>query len=57
MNIGLRALLLIVAVILFVLAAITDDNTADLLAFGLACMAGSFLVGDLGLPGMGRRGR
>jgi hypothetical protein len=49
MNVGLRTLLLIVAVVLFVLAALTDSNGADLLAFGLACLAGAFVVDELGI--------
>ena len=48
MRFGLRSILLAVAVLLFVVAALTDDNYADLLAFGLAAFAASFLVDDLG---------
>ena len=48
MNFGLGAILLLVAVVLFVLAAFTDDNYQDLLALGLAAFAGSFLAGSLG---------
>jgi hypothetical protein len=49
MNLGLRTILLIVAVVLFVLAALTDSNSFDLLAFGLACLAGAFVVDELGV--------
>ena len=42
MNLGLRALLLIAAVILFVFAAISDSNFGDLLVWGLACLAARF---------------
>lgn len=49
MNLGLRAILLIVAIILFVLAAVTDASAADLLAFGLACLAAAFVVDELGI--------
>ena len=49
MRFGLRALLLVVAVVLFVLAVLLDENAGDLLAIGLALMAGAMLVGDLGL--------
>ena len=49
---GLRALLLIVAVVLFALAALTDTRYNDYLAGGLACMAGALLVESLGLGGM-----
>jgi len=48
MNLGLGAILLLVAVVLFVLAAFTDDNYADLVALGLAAFAGSFLAGSMG---------
>ncbi len=46
MVVGLRPLLLIIAVVLFVLAGI-DDNF-DLLSIGLACFAGSLLAGEMG---------
>jgi hypothetical protein len=49
MRFGLRGLLLIVAVVLFILAVVLDENGFDLLAIGLALMAGAMLVGDLGL--------
>jgi hypothetical protein len=55
LNLGLRALLLIAAVILFVAAALSDDNYADLLAFGLACLAGAFLLGETGFARFGKR--
>ncbi len=53
---GLRALLLVVAVILFVLAALTDKNNADYLAWGLACTAAGLLVESLGLGSIGLGG-
>jgi hypothetical protein len=49
MRLGIRSLLLIVAVVLLVLAAIVDDNSFDLLALGLAAFAAAFVVDDLGL--------
>jgi hypothetical protein len=49
MRLGLRSVLLIVAVVLLVLAAIVNDNAFDLLALGIAAFAGAFLVDDLGL--------
>jgi hypothetical protein len=49
---GLKSLLLIVAVVLFVLAALTDTRYADYLAWGLACTAGALLVEALGLGGI-----
>ena len=48
MNVGLRSILLIVAIVLFVLAALTDAS-GDLLAFGLACLAAAFVVDELGI--------
>ncbi len=48
MTLGLRAILLIVAVILFLIATGSND-WRKLVAIGLACMAGALLVGELGL--------
>jgi hypothetical protein len=45
---GVRALLLLVAVILFVVAAL-GDSSEDWTAWGLACLAAAFLVADAGL--------
>ena len=49
MNLGLRSILLIVAVILFVLAAV-GINVGDigLVPIGLAFFAAAFIVGDGG---------
>ena len=55
MNLGLRALLLIAAVMLFVFAALSDSNFSDLLAWGLACLAGALLVGETGFARIGGR--
>lgn len=57
MNLGLRSLLLLVAIILFVVAVFSDTNWNDLMAWGLAAFAASFLVGDtnLGSVAGGRR--
>ena len=50
MNLGLRSILLLVAVVLFVLAAVgLSLGTIDLVALGLAFFAGAFLLGDGGL--------
>jgi hypothetical protein len=49
MNLGLRALLLAVAIILFVIAVFSDSSYADLLAWGLAATAAALLVEELGL--------
>jgi hypothetical protein len=51
MNIGIRGLLLLVAVVLFVIAIFSDVHQLDLIAVGLACTAGAFLVGELGITG------
>ena len=56
MTLGLRGLLLIVAVVLFIVAALSDTNQGDLIAWGLAATAGALLVGELGITGrLGRR--
>lgn len=50
MNLGLRSILLIVAIICFVLAAIgVGLGDFGLLPLGLAFFAGAFLFGDGGL--------
>ena len=48
MNFGLRSLLLIAATLLFLFAVFSDSNWADLVAWGLAVFAFSFVIGDLG---------
>jgi hypothetical protein len=53
MALNARSLLLIVAVILFVLAALgIDIGSVSLVSLGLAAFAGAFLVADMPL---GRR--
>ena len=47
-NFGVRTLLLMLATLVFVLAVFVDDNYADLIAWGLAAIAFSFLLADLG---------
>jgi hypothetical protein len=50
MNLGLRSILLIVAIICFVLAAIgVGLGDVSLVPLGLAFFAAAFLVGDGGL--------
>jgi predicted cobalt transporter CbtA len=49
MKIGLRQILLGIAVVLFVLAVFSDTNYADLIAWGLAAFAAAFLVDELGV--------
>ena len=54
MQLGLRAILLVVAIILFVVAAITNgENAFDFLVLGLACVAGALVVEELGVGGPG----
>ena len=48
MNMGLRTILLLVAVVLFVLAVFSDTRYPDFLALGLAAFAGAFLSDALG---------
>ena len=50
MNMGIRSILLLVAVVLFVLAAFSISlGDISLVALGLAFFAGAFLVGEGGL--------
>ncbi|HVM69947.1 MAG TPA: hypothetical protein VM204_08970 [Gaiellaceae bacterium] len=48
MNFGVRTILLLAAVVLFVLALLMDDNWTDMVALGLAAFAGAFLSDALG---------
>jgi hypothetical protein len=48
MNIGLRGLLLLLATILFIVAALNNDNFTDLVAIGLAIFAAAFVVEETG---------
>jgi hypothetical protein len=48
MKFGLRTILMLAAVVLFLLAWLINDSYTDLLALGLAAFAGSFLVEALG---------
>jgi hypothetical protein len=48
MNFGLRTILLLVAVVLFVIGVFSDENWADVVALGLAAFAGAFLSDALG---------
>jgi hypothetical protein len=47
-SLGVRDILLIIAIICFVLAAIGLKVDVSLVDIGLACFAGAFLVGDGG---------
>jgi hypothetical protein len=49
MNIGLRSLLLVASVVLFVIAIFVNiSNEMDWIAAGLACSAGAVLVREMG---------
>jgi len=48
MNLGLRTILLLAAVVLFVICVFAEERYADLLALGLAAFAGAFLSDALG---------
>ena len=50
MNLGPRSILLLVAVVLFLIAALgVSAGSISLVTLGFAFFAGSFLVGDGGL--------
>ena len=46
MNLGVRSILILAAVVLFVIAIFVDDNWTDLVALGLAAFAASFVAED-----------
>jgi hypothetical protein len=48
MNLGLRVILLIAAVVCFIICIFATTHYPDWLAIGLACFAASYVVGDLG---------
>jgi hypothetical protein len=53
MNFGLKGLLLVLAVILFIVGALSDgENKVDLLYWGLAVFAASFVVESIPLGNM-----
>ncbi|MDX6423295.1 MAG: hypothetical protein QOI67_766 [Gaiellaceae bacterium] len=53
MTFGFRGLLLLLAVVLFIVGALSDgQNKADLLYWGLAVFAASFIVDSLPLGNM-----
>jgi hypothetical protein len=47
MRLGLRAILIALAVVLFIVSALSEENRFDFMAFGLAVFAGSFVVDDV----------
>ena len=59
-NFGLRGLLLLLAVVLFIVGALMDsrdDTKVDLLYWGLAVFAASFVVGRIPLGTLTPRNR
>jgi hypothetical protein len=47
-NFGVRTLLLLLSAIVFVLAVFSEDDYANLLAWGLAALAFAFVLSDIG---------
>jgi hypothetical protein len=47
-NFGIRTLLLLAATIVFLFAVFSEDDYGDLIAWGLAALALSFVLGDIG---------
>ena len=47
MNVGLKAILLIVALVFFLIAIISEENFQDMLLLGLMALAGALLAEDL----------
>lgn len=52
MNLGLRAILLLAAAVVFVVAIFVDENALKWMAAGLALFAAAFFVSE---GGVGRR--
>jgi hypothetical protein len=48
MNLGVRVLLLLAAIVCFFICIFATTHFSDWLAIGLICFAASFVVGDLG---------
>jgi hypothetical protein len=55
MNIGVRSILILAAVVLFVIAIFVDENYPDLVALGLAAFAASFVADEFVGGSVGRR--
>jgi hypothetical protein len=47
-NFGIRTLLLLLATVVFLLAVFSEDDYGNLIAWGLAAVALSFVLGDIG---------
>ena len=57
MKVGLRTIVLLGAVVLFIIAIFVDKDQLKWMAAGLAAFAGAFLLGDLAGGGWGGRMR
>jgi len=49
MTLGLRTLMMLLAMIVFIVAALNNDHFTALVAIGLALFAGSFVVEESGI--------
>jgi hypothetical protein len=49
MTLGLRTLMMLLAMIVFIVAALNNDHFTDLVAIGLALFVGSFVVEEAGI--------
>ncbi|HEY7147993.1 MAG TPA: hypothetical protein VH420_00980 [Gaiellaceae bacterium] len=59
-NFGIRALLLLLAIVLFIVGALMDsssENRVDIVYWGLAVFAASFIVESLPLGNLSNRNR
>ena len=57
MTVGLRALLLVAAIVCFIIAIFSDYHEGDWIAAGLALTTGAVLIRELGLDRMMKMGR
>jgi hypothetical protein len=55
MNLGFKGLLLLLAMVLFIVGVLSEEHQQDLLFWGLAVFAASFIVESLPLGSMGPR--
>ena len=56
MKVGLRALLLVAAIVCFIISIFSDYHATDWIAAGLACTTGAVLVRELGWDRMMKMG-
>jgi hypothetical protein len=55
MNLGFKGLLLLLAMVLFIVGALSEENQQDLLFLGLAVFAAAHIVDSLPLGNLGPR--